>query len=289
MTVGAAQALLKTSGLAASRGTVIAGAGPLVWLYAWQCLNAGGGVDAILETTPEGRFAQAIRHLPSFVASRYLAKGLALMRDVRARVRVIEHVERVEALGDERVEGVRYVAGGRTETLACDTLLLHQGVIPHLNLPLAAGCDVAWNGAQLCFEPVVDAGADRRCRACGSPATARASRAPTRPGPRGALARWPPRMRSGGSTRTIATARRVRIASRSRARSAGRASSTRSTARPKRSGCPRRHARLAAARKVRRRASSMPSAGRRGPGPPQVKALTRCGMGPCQGVLPRPT
>src|SRR4029453_15064695 len=47
---------------------------------------------------------------------------------------------------------------GRVDTLACDTLLLHQGVIPHVNLPLAAGCDVAWNDAQLCFEPVVGAG-----------------------------------------------------------------------------------------------------------------------------------
>ncbi len=37
-----------------------------------------------------------------------------------------------------------------------DLLLLHQGVVPNVNLALAAGVSHRWNGRQLCFEPVVD-------------------------------------------------------------------------------------------------------------------------------------
>ncbi|MEO8485051.1 MAG: 2Fe-2S iron-sulfur cluster-binding protein [Betaproteobacteria bacterium] len=156
MSVGGAQILLKASGIVATRGTVIAGSGPLVWLYAWQCLEAGGTIDAILDTTPRGRLAQAIRHAGAFALSRYAARGWELVRAVRARVRIVEHVESIVALGADRVTGVRFARDGAFDTLACDTLLLHQGVVPHLNLPLAAGCDVAWNERQRCFEPIVD-------------------------------------------------------------------------------------------------------------------------------------
>ena len=44
MTVGAAQTLLKSSGLVPEGSLVLAGSGPLLWLYAAQLLNAGGTV-----------------------------------------------------------------------------------------------------------------------------------------------------------------------------------------------------------------------------------------------------
>lgn len=156
MSVGAAQILLKTSGIVPSGGTVIAGSGPLLWLYARQCLAAGGRIDAILDTTPKGRLATALRHAGGFLASRYLARGLELLRGVRAEVRVVEHVEGVVALGEDCVSGVRWSARGAFDTLACDTLLLHQGVVPAFDLAAAAGADLAWNEAQACFTPVVD-------------------------------------------------------------------------------------------------------------------------------------
>jgi NADPH-dependent 2,4-dienoyl-CoA reductase/sulfur reductase-like enzyme len=41
--------------------------------------------------------------------------------------------------------------------LAVDTLLLHQGVVPHVNLAMATGCRHEWDRTQLCWRPVVDA------------------------------------------------------------------------------------------------------------------------------------
>ena len=42
-------------------------------------------------------------------------------------------------------------------TLPVDHLLLHQGVVPSIDLAGAAGCALAWNARRARFEPVVDA------------------------------------------------------------------------------------------------------------------------------------
>ena len=156
MTAGAAQILLKSSGMVAGKRTVLAGSGPLLYLVAWQYLNAGIVVDAILETTPPGRLAKALPHVWGFLRSPYLAKGLKLLREVKSRVRIIKGVTSLEALGQDKLEQVRYTVGGKTETIAVDQLLLHQGVIPNINLAQAAGVEQRWNKLLLCWEPVVD-------------------------------------------------------------------------------------------------------------------------------------
>jgi NADPH-dependent 2,4-dienoyl-CoA reductase/sulfur reductase-like enzyme len=158
MTVGAAQILLKSSGLVPRGRTVLAGCGPLLWLLAWQYLNAGLCVDAILETTPRAIRAAAIRHAPEFVLSPYLAKGLRLLLAVRRRVRVIANVLELRIEGHTRLEGVVYRTIAETEQrLPVDTVLLHQGVVPNVNLAMAAGIEHRWDEMQLCWTPVLDA------------------------------------------------------------------------------------------------------------------------------------
>lgn len=156
MTVGAAQMLLKNSALVPGGKTVLAGLGPLLWLVAWQYLNAGASIDTLLETIPRGRLAEAMRHAPGFMFSGYLAKGLEYVRAVRRKVRVVEHVESIALEGDGKVRSVRYTSGGVEQTVEADTVLLHQGVVPNVNLPVALGCDLWWNEGQACFEPIVD-------------------------------------------------------------------------------------------------------------------------------------
>jgi thioredoxin reductase/bacterioferritin-associated ferredoxin len=151
MTAGGAQTLLKAQGLLPSGRTVLAGTGPLLWLLAAQILRAGGTIEAILDTTPRRNWLRALMHLPDFMLSPYFAKGLALLREVRARVPV-HKVDRVEAIGDDRLREVAFGQG----RIAADLLLLHQGVVPNVNLALAAGVAHVWNDQQLCFQPVLD-------------------------------------------------------------------------------------------------------------------------------------
>jgi NADPH-dependent 2,4-dienoyl-CoA reductase/sulfur reductase-like enzyme len=157
MTVGAAQILLKSSGAVAAGRVVIAGTGPLPWLLAAQYLRAGAGIAAILDTTPRENLRRALPHLPAFLISDYFRKGLALLREVRRRVPVVVGVRALRAEGEGALARVVYRAGGGAEvSLGAETLLLHQGVVPNVNLALAAGVAHEWNERQLCFQPVLD-------------------------------------------------------------------------------------------------------------------------------------
>ncbi len=111
MTAGAAQTALKAQGLVASGRTVLAGGGPLLWLLAAQTLRAGGKIDAILDTTPRRNWLQAMFHLPDFALSPYFAKGLALLKEVRAKV-PIHRADTIEAVGTDRVREVVFSGSG---------------------------------------------------------------------------------------------------------------------------------------------------------------------------------
>ena len=157
ITAGAAQILLKSSGLVPAGRTVLAGCGPLLWLLGWQYLNAGARIEAILDTTPGANWRRALRHALAFAASPYLVKGLRLMLAVRRALRVVAGVVEIRAEGGERIEAVSYrTAQGATERLSADVLLLHQGVVPNVNLAMSADIAHRWSDTQLCWVPCVD-------------------------------------------------------------------------------------------------------------------------------------
>lgn len=156
ITAGAAQILLKSAGVVPADRTVLAGSGPLLYLVAWQYLNAGVKIDALLETTPPGRMGQALPKVWGFLRSPYLGKGLKLLRAVKAAVPITRGVTALEAVGDGKLQSVRYTAGGVTKTLPAEQLMLHQGVVPNVNLSRAVGAEHRWNDALDCWEPQVD-------------------------------------------------------------------------------------------------------------------------------------
>ncbi|WP_087723217.1 FAD/NAD(P)-dependent oxidoreductase [Pandoraea sp. PE-S2T-3] len=165
MGVGAAQTLLKSAALAPQHGAVLAGCGPLLYLFAWQLLRAGVPVRAILDTTQRSARRDALRHLGGALrAPGYLAKGIKLLRAIRAAG--VEHVKDVEALrvlgsaGGDRTEAIEYrVAGVAGESRRIDTplVLLHQGVVPNTQITRSIGCEHVWHDAQLCWVPRTDA------------------------------------------------------------------------------------------------------------------------------------
>jgi hypothetical protein len=106
MTVGAAQILLKTGGYVPDRPAVLVGGGPLLYLVAWQYLQAGAQIEAILETVPRANLWSALPHAPGMLSQgRLLAKGRRWLRDLRAaRVRRIRGVTEVRI---ERAGGAR--------------------------------------------------------------------------------------------------------------------------------------------------------------------------------------
>jgi NADPH-dependent 2,4-dienoyl-CoA reductase/sulfur reductase-like enzyme len=285
MTAGAAQTLLKASGMVGEGRVVLAGTGPLLWLLAAQYLKAGGAIAAILDTTPRANWRRALAHAPAFLASRYFAKGLGLVARVRRRVRVVGGVTWLAAEGEARVARVAWRRGaGAVERMDADLLLLHQGVAPNINLAAAAGCVHSWDERQLCFRPELDewlVSSVERVSIAGDGAGIGGADAAV---PRGRLAALGAMLRLGmGETGAIAAAASearndIHQAERGRAFLDLLFRPARQFRVPEGDTLACRCEEVSAARIL--------EAARLGcPGPNQLKAYLRCGMGPCQGRL----
>ena len=159
LTVGAAQILLKAAAQVPESPVWIAGCGPLPLLYAAQLLRLGGHIAGFLDTAPPGNRRAALPHLPQALrATGDLLKGLGWMRELRrARVPVVRHVVEIEALGREQVSAVRYrTSDGRERTESASMLLVHEGVVPNIHPTMALGCAHDWSDDQLCWAPALD-------------------------------------------------------------------------------------------------------------------------------------
>jgi bacterioferritin-associated ferredoxin len=129
----------------------------LLYLLAWQYLNAGARIDLLLDTAPAGNLRAALPHVWGFLGSPYLAKGLKLLRAVKAAIPIVRQATDLQARGEGRLQTVSYRAKGAEHTVAADHLLLHQGVVPNVNLSRALGLEHEWNEALACWQPRVDA------------------------------------------------------------------------------------------------------------------------------------
>lgn len=155
MTAGAAQILLKSSDLVPEGRVVLAGQGPLVYLVASQLARAGALPVALFETAPLENYLRVTQHPAGLWAGRrLLVKGLGLISAVkRAGVPIRRGVRGLRAVGWRRLERVAWEDG----ELAADYLLLHEGIIPNIQVSLALQLWHEWDEGQLCWRPSLDA------------------------------------------------------------------------------------------------------------------------------------
>jgi NADPH-dependent 2,4-dienoyl-CoA reductase/sulfur reductase-like enzyme len=155
MTVGAAQIALKTGGLVPGGRTWLAGQGPLLLLYATQVLDAGGTIAGVVDLSDGFAPVRALRHF-SLAALPEIRRGLAWRRRLsQAGVRWIAASE-VRAEGQAALRAISFRSHQGWKTEDADLLLLHDGVIPSVQISRAVGCAHRWNETQRCWQPVVD-------------------------------------------------------------------------------------------------------------------------------------
>src|SRR5450830_1777398 len=132
LTAGAAQILLKGSGMAPSHPVVLAGCGPLLYLLGWQYLRAGVKIAAIVDTTNGSDYRRAIRFAGGALAGwTYLKKGLSLMAALKnAGVPFYRGASGLHVTGDKTVSGLGFVWHGQLRKIETPLVLLHQGVVP---------------------------------------------------------------------------------------------------------------------------------------------------------------
>ncbi|WP_170407103.1 NAD(P)/FAD-dependent oxidoreductase [Ruegeria arenilitoris] len=158
MTAGAAQVMLKSDAVVAD-GAVFAGSGPLLYLIVAQYLRLGVQVAALVDTTPRQHFFDAVPLMPRALQQvGNLRKGLSLLREIRASgVATYRYAEKLEVIGNDRATGLRFAASGRQHEVSADTVFLHHGVQPNLNMSRAMGLAHHWNSGQMCWQVTVDA------------------------------------------------------------------------------------------------------------------------------------
>ncbi|MEN9136428.1 FAD-dependent oxidoreductase [Xanthomonas euvesicatoria] len=154
MPAGAAQIALKADAVVPSGRVAVAGCGPLLLLVSQQLLRAGVDVVALIETGEPGNARRALSHLPSALRSRRdLLKGISMMGSLwSARVPWLRGCNDLQAIGDERVRGVRFRHRGKPKELAVDTLLVHHGVVPNHQLSRLLGVAHRWSNEQLAWQ-----------------------------------------------------------------------------------------------------------------------------------------
>jgi len=158
MPAGAAQILLKSSALIPDDGVVLAGTGPLLLLLAWQYLNAGIDIRAVLDVAPTGNFWRALAYLPkALMAHHYIVKGLRYQTRIKlAGVPYFKGVSDIRAVGGKAIEAVEFDYRYARKRIQTPLLLTHFGVIPDTHLSRCAGCKHNWDPAELCWQPETD-------------------------------------------------------------------------------------------------------------------------------------
>lgn len=159
MMAGAAQTLLKSSGVAAE-GAIFAGCGPLLYLVARQYLRAGVNIAAVVDTTPKANRMGALPHLPhALLRWDLLAKGRRWISEIRrSGTPLIQNATALKVIGDKAAQSLVYkTADVDWREIKATHIFLHQGIVPNVNLSMAAGLDHSWDNRQLCWRPLTDA------------------------------------------------------------------------------------------------------------------------------------
>lgn len=160
MSCGAAQIMLKTSGLTPPVPLILAGSGPLLLLIALQLHRAGVEIAAVLDTTPKENYFKASRHFGGALRGwKMLLKGLNYIAQLKgAGIPFLSQVSglRGEAGSDGKLARVHFSHKGQARTLDAISLLVHQGVVPNVQLSRAIGIGHQWDELQLCWRPSTD-------------------------------------------------------------------------------------------------------------------------------------
>ena len=155
-TLGGAQVALKYQGCAIGSRVAFLGTGPLLYLTAWQYAKAGAQVAAVLDTAT---FGQQVAALPALMADPgLLARGLYLVAWLRAHgVALHRGVRPLQVMGESRVRALRWSQAGTEHELECDAVGFGYGLQSETQLADILGCRFGFNALQRAWLPECDA------------------------------------------------------------------------------------------------------------------------------------
>jgi len=139
LSVGAVQALIKTSGVLPGKEGIFAGTGPFLLAAAHEFREAGGKVLGIFELNPPGRL---LPFLPDLLEWEKLREGTRYLLSLLGRIKFGWRAVRAEAKG-EKVE-VTLKKGNKRRKSTADFLAIGYGFSPNTELAQLCGCPVEY-------------------------------------------------------------------------------------------------------------------------------------------------
>ena len=157
VTLGAAHVALKYQACLVGPRVVFAGTGPLLYLVAWQYASHGGQVMEVLDTAPAVAKLMAVPKLLARPA--VAAKGAYFVARLRlAGVPIYSGVRLLGAEGDEHVTTLRWLkADGTKRTTHCDANGVGHGLRSETQLADLAGCHFDYQPIDQAWLPTRDA------------------------------------------------------------------------------------------------------------------------------------
>ena len=155
MGVGAIDAHFKSSGSLPAGPVVLCGSGPLLLLIVGHLTHFGVEIQAVLDTTPSGNILPALSSLPGALKRYdYLLKGVGMLANIaKKRITYYRQVQGYKALGADRVEEVCFTVNDKEHRLPTEMLLVHEGVVSRCDFSMLLGLKHGWDPIQRYWYP----------------------------------------------------------------------------------------------------------------------------------------
>ncbi|MEZ0167312.1 FAD-dependent oxidoreductase [Microvirga sp. TS319] len=156
-TLGGAQVILKDQGCLIGSRIVFLGSSPLLFLAALQYHKSGASIAAVVDTTPLSAKRAALRDLAA--SPRTLARGVMYRAALHmAGIAVIDGATPRGIDGKTHVEGVRITDGrGRERRISCNAVAYGYGLKPETQLAELAGARFQFDPDFRLWLPEMDA------------------------------------------------------------------------------------------------------------------------------------
>lgn len=158
MGAGAIDANFKSSGSVPAGPVVLCGSGPLLLLVIGHLSSLGVEIGAVLDTTPPGNTLSALSFLSGALRRcDYLLKGVGMLLQIRkSKIPYYKNVTAYKAHGGSCVEEVSFTVKGKEHRLATNMLLVHEGVVSRCDFSMLLGLKHLWEPVQRYWYPQTD-------------------------------------------------------------------------------------------------------------------------------------
>ena len=158
MGAGAIDANFKSSGTIPDGPVVLAGSGPLLLSVIGHMASLGVEISAVLDTTPSGNILSALPLLPGALRrTDYLLKGVGMLLNLkRSGINYFTGITDYKAYGKDCLESVSFETKKGSQHIDAEMLLVHEGIVPRCDFTLQMDLNHLWDPVQRYWYPETD-------------------------------------------------------------------------------------------------------------------------------------